>query len=68
VEDCRFRNPWDLTEMRTFGRDGGEVASELRASALSAVEKMQGTSDDIRQAATHLGAVGLRRLEDRPEA
>ncbi len=54
VEDCRFRNPWDLSEVRTFGRDGGEVAGELRARALSAIEKMQGASDDIRQAATHI--------------
>lgn len=52
VEDCRFRNPWDLRDMRTYGRDPGAVATELRARALSAVEKMQGASDDIRQAAT----------------
>lgn len=52
IEDCRFRNPWDLSEVRTFDRDRGEVASELRARALSAVEKTRGTSDSIRQAAT----------------
>lgn len=54
VEDCRFRNPWDLSEVRTFGRDAGDVSSELRARALSAVEKMQGASDDVRQAATQI--------------
>lgn len=54
VEDCRFRNPWDLSEVRTFGRDGGEVAGELRSRALSAIEKMQGASDNIRQAATQI--------------
>ena len=52
VEDCRFRNPWDLSEVRTFGRESGEVAGELRARALSAIEKMAGTSDAVRQAAT----------------
>jgi hypothetical protein len=32
----------------------GEVAGELRARALSAVEKMQGASDNIRQAAANI--------------
>lgn len=54
VEDCRFRNPWDLSEVRTFGRDPGEVAQELRARALSAVAKMPGASDNIRQTATQI--------------
>lgn len=54
IEDCRFRNPWDLSEMRTYGRDQGEVAGELHARALSAIEKLRGTSDDIRQAATKI--------------
>ncbi len=52
IEDCRFRDPWNLSEMRTFGREGGEISGELRARALSAIEKMQGASDNIRQAAT----------------
>lgn len=52
IEDCRFRNPWDLSEVRTYGRDSGEVNTEMRARALSAIEKLRGTSDDIRQAAT----------------
>jgi HK97 family phage major capsid protein len=54
IEDHRFRNPWDLSEVRTFGREPGEVAGELRSRALSAIEKMQGASDNIRQAATHI--------------
>ena len=54
IEDCRFRNPWDLSDMRTYGRDQGEVNGELRARALSAIEKIRGTSDDIRQAATKI--------------
>lgn len=49
----RFRNPWDLSEVRTF-REPGAVASELRARALSAIEAMPGASDDIRQAATNI--------------
>lgn len=60
IEDCRFRNPWDLSDMRTFGRDKSQVAGELRARALSAVQKMQGCNDDIRQAATHI----LERFDD----
>lgn len=54
VEDCRFRNPWDLSEMRTFGRSKGEINQELRARAISAIEKMPGTNDRIRSTATDI--------------
>lgn len=54
VEDCRFRNPWDLSEVRSFGRDSGEVSGELRARALSAIEKMPNANDKIRAAATDI--------------
>lgn len=54
VEDCRFRNPWDLSEMRTFSRSKEHVAQELRSRALSAVEKMSGATDNVRQAATQI--------------
>lgn len=54
IEDCRFKNPWDLSDLRTFGRNTGEVSGELRARALSAISKMPGASDDIRQAATNI--------------
>lgn len=54
VEDCRFRNPWDLSEVRTFSRSKGEVAQELRARALSAVEKMGGADDAVRNAGTQI--------------
>lgn len=54
IEECRFRNPWDLSEMRTYGRAPDEVAGELRARALSAIEKMQGCSDNVREAATQI--------------
>jgi HK97 family phage major capsid protein len=52
VEDHRFRNPWDLSEMRTFNRGKGEVAQELRSRALAAIEKMAGANDKVREAAT----------------
>ncbi|MEB4208764.1 phage major capsid protein [Mycobacterium sp. 94-17] len=51
--DRRFRNPWDLSEVRTF-REPGVVAGELRARALSAIEAMPGASDRIRSAATNI--------------
>lgn len=54
IEDHRFRNPWALGEMRTYGQDPSTVARELHARGLSACEKMPGASDNIRQAATKL--------------
>ncbi|MFE5258241.1 phage major capsid protein [Streptomyces coelicoflavus] len=54
VEDRRFRNPWDLGEMRTFGRSPDEVGFEMRQRALSAVEKMSAATDRIRSAATSI--------------
>lgn len=54
VEDRRFRNPWDLSEVRTFSRSKGEVAQELRARATDAVSKMPGANDRVRSAATDI--------------
>jgi HK97 family phage major capsid protein len=54
IEDCRFRNPWDLREMTVYGREPGAVATELRSRALSAISKMQCASDNIRSAATYI--------------
>ncbi len=54
IEDCRFRDPWDLSEVRTFSRDADQVAGELRARALSAIAKMPGASDNVRQAAANI--------------
>ena len=48
------RNPWDLTEMRTFSRSKGEIGQEFRARALAAVEKMSCASDTVREAATNI--------------
>jgi HK97 family phage major capsid protein len=60
IEDRRFRNPWNLSEMRTFGQNPGSVARELHARALSAAEKMSGATDAIRRTATDL----LERFDD----
>lgn len=54
VEDCRFRNPWDLSEVRTFGKSKEAVAQELKARAKSAIEKMGGANDRVRSAATSI--------------
>ena len=40
--DRRYRNPWDMSEVRMWGRDPGEVAAELRSRALACIEKMPG--------------------------
>lgn len=61
IEDCRFKNPWDLRHVTTWGRAPEEVAAELRARAMSAVEKMQGASDNVRQAASTI----LERYDDK---
>jgi HK97 family phage major capsid protein len=54
IEEGRFRNPWDLSEVRTFDRSPEALTTEYRARALSAVEKMQGANDKVREAATNL--------------
>lgn len=56
VEDQRFRNPWDLSEVRTFGQSKATVARELRSRALSAIEKMSGADDAVREASTDIVA------------
>jgi HK97 family phage major capsid protein len=54
VEDHRFRNPWDLSEVRTFGRPGSEVNAEYRSRALAAIEKMPVANDRVRSVATNI--------------
>lgn len=54
VRSGRFRNPWDLSEVRTFSRSREEVTQELRSRAISAVEKMSGANDKIRSSATDI--------------
>jgi HK97 family phage major capsid protein len=60
IEDHRFRNPWDLGEMRTFSRSKSQITQELRSRALCAVEKLGGASDRVRSAATDI----LERWDD----
>jgi len=60
IEDHRFRNPWDLSEVRTFGRDKDDIRTELRSRAVDAIEKMQGANDVIREAGTTI----LERWDD----
>lgn len=62
VEDHRFRNPWDLSEVRMFGRSEEEIGQEFTARALAAVEKMPGCNDHIREAATSI----LEERADKP--
>lgn len=54
VQMGRFRNPWDLSEIRTFDRSPEQLRAEFRARALSAVEKMSGANPGIRAAATSI--------------
>src|SRR5687768_2140110 len=54
VEEKRFKNPWDLSEMRTFHRTPSELGAVLRARAFSAVEQMPGMNQARREAATSI--------------
>jgi HK97 family phage major capsid protein len=61
VQAQRFRNPWDLSEMRTYGRSREAVNEELRSRALSAIEKMPSANDKIRSTATEI----VERFDDK---
>lgn len=61
IQAKRFRNPWDLSEMRTWGRPREEVNGELRARALSAIETMPSANDKIRSTATDI----VERYDDK---
>jgi hypothetical protein len=54
VEDRRFKDPWNLRDVQTFGRSKEETGQELRSRALAAIEKMPASSDNIRAAATDI--------------
>ena len=51
VADRRFRDPWDLSEMRA-GLTPVEQASEVRSRALSAIERMPASDDERREIMT----------------
>lgn len=54
VEDHRFKDPWNLDEVRSFGRDADALNAEFRARALGAIEKMPVANDKVREAATYI--------------
>jgi HK97 family phage major capsid protein len=56
AEDWRGRggDPWDLSEVRTHGREPGQVAAEYRSRALSCAERMTGCSDAVRSASADI--------------
>lgn len=54
IEARRFRDPWNLSEIRTFDRSREEVGAELRARALSAIEQMRGMNQARREGATKI--------------
>lgn len=62
VEDVPFnvRNPWDVSQVREWGREPGSVAQEYRSRALSAIEKMPVANDSVRKAATAI----IERYDD----
>lgn len=62
VEDVPFhtRNPWDVSEVREWGRDRGAVAHEYRERALSAIQQMPVANDKVRAAATSI----IERYDD----
>jgi HK97 family phage major capsid protein len=61
VADVRFRNPWDVRDVRTFGRSREDVNAELRSRAVTAIERMPGASDKVREASTAI----LERWDDK---
>ena len=53
IEGNRFKDPWDLGAIR-MGLGPVERGQELRSRAFSAIEKMQGTTDNRREVATRM--------------
>lgn len=60
VKERRFRDPWDLSEIRA-GLAPSALASEYRARALSAIERMPATDDKRREVMTRF----IERFETR---
>jgi HK97 family phage major capsid protein len=54
VAKARFRNPWDMRDVRSFGRSREDLNAELTSRARSAIETMPGASDRVRDAATNI--------------
>lgn len=51
ITENRFKDPWDVGAIR-MGLSSVERGAELRSRAFSAIEKMQGTTDNRRETAT----------------
>lgn len=49
-----IRNPWDLSEVRSWNKSPSQLGDELRTRALSAIERMNGTNDRRREVMTSL--------------
>jgi HK97 family phage major capsid protein len=49
-----WRDPYDLSAVKFFGRSRESVVGELRTRAIDAIERMQGATDEIREAGTHI--------------
>lgn len=62
IENVRFdaRNPWDVSDVREWGKDRSAVSAEYRARALSAIERMPVANDKVRKAATDI----IERYDD----
>lgn len=59
IELGRFKNPWDTSNIR-MGLGPDERGAELKARALSAIGRMQGSNDKRREAATKI----VERFDD----
>lgn len=53
IRDNRWKNPWAVHEIR-MGLSAEARGAELRSRAFSAIEKMQGTTDNRRETATRM--------------
>ncbi len=56
----RGRNPWDLSDLRTFSRSKGDVSKDLKSRAIGAIEKMPAANDKVRAVATDI----IERYDD----
>lgn len=54
IENRGFQDPWNLDEIRSYPGNSEGRQSELRARALSAIEKMQGVTDQRRKGMTDI--------------
>ena len=61
LEDVRYRSPWDLSNMRVFGRSREDINLEMMSRARSAIEQMPQATDRIKAAATDI----LEKFEDK---